>query len=54
MMNIIIDRMPGILTFVCTVLAYVIPVATYKINKKIHTNLDPPWKQQSQNDNNQQ
>lgn len=33
-------------TIVCTILAFVVPFAVYKINEKIHMKLDPPWKQE--------
>lgn len=45
MKQLIIDRIPSILTMICTIFAYIIPVGVYKINKKIHENYDPPWKQ---------
>lgn len=30
----------------CTILAFVIPFAIYKINNKLHEYADPPWKRQ--------
>ncbi|MCT2536450.1 hypothetical protein NC661_03675 [Aquibacillus koreensis] len=43
MWNFIIERMPGTLSIICTVLAYLIPYTVYKINKTLHKYGDPPW-----------
>lgn len=44
MWNIIVERFPGMLTVICTILAYVIPFFIYKINQRLHKDVDPPWK----------
>ncbi|WP_332645676.1 hypothetical protein [Lysinibacillus sp. 54212] len=44
MWNIVADRFPGILTIICTILAYAIPFSIYKINQKLHKDNNPPWK----------
>lgn len=46
MMNFIEERIPGMFTIVCTLLAFLIPYLVYKINEKIHLNVDPPWKKE--------
>ena len=51
MINFIIERIPGMMTLFYAILAYIIPVTVYKVNKKIHANYDPPWKKQNQNNN---
>lgn len=54
MINFIIERIPGMMTLFYAILAYIIPVTVYKVNKKIHANYDPPWKKQNQNNNQSQ
>jgi len=45
-MEMLMERMPGKLTWICTFLAVVIPYIVYKINEKIHLKMDPPWRQE--------
>lgn len=40
----LIGRLPEKLILFCTVLAFLIPYAIYKINQKLHKYADPPWK----------
>ncbi|WP_188455077.1 hypothetical protein [Virgibacillus oceani] len=34
-----------ILVLICTVLAFLIPLIIYKVNRKFHGFGDPPWKE---------
>lgn len=38
---------PG-LVMLCTILSFVVPFGIYLINKLLHMNGDPPWKQQDE------
>ena len=49
-MEMLMERMPGKLTWICTFLAVVIPYIVYKINEKIHLKMDPPWRQEERQD----
>lgn len=44
MMKIIVAHLPTPFTLFFTLLAFVIPYTTYKINQTIHKQIDPPWK----------
>ena len=44
MMNQIMEHFPSLFTLFFTLLAFLIPYFTYKINQTIHKNVDPPWK----------
>lgn len=46
MLEMIKDRMPTFIDFVCMFLAFFVPYITYKVNKKIHKMADPPWKKE--------
>ncbi|WP_197046718.1 hypothetical protein [Oceanobacillus salinisoli] len=46
MWNQIMERMPTTLGWIFTVLAFLIPYGTYKINQKLHKSGDPPWKKE--------
>ena len=48
MWNIILEHLPGKLTIICTILAYVIPFSVYKINRKLHKDNNPPWKKEQE------
>lgn len=43
MIDVIVNRLPSLFTLFFTLLAFLIPYLTYKINQKIHSNVDPPW-----------
>lgn len=43
-----IGTVPPYLTFLGTILAFLIPYLLYKINSKIHELGDPPWKKNKQ------
>ncbi|MDD9268723.1 hypothetical protein ACFPES_16915 [Paenibacillus sp. GCM10023248] len=38
---------PG-LVILCTILSFIVPLGTYLINRLLHKNGDPPWKQQNE------
>ncbi|WP_179151962.1 hypothetical protein [Oceanobacillus senegalensis] len=46
MWNMIMERMPSTLGMFCTALAFLVPYVTYKINQKLHKDMDPPWKKE--------
>lgn len=48
MMNFLVERFPGMATVIYTILAFAIPFFTYKVNQKIHSKVDPPWKGENQ------
>lgn len=50
MWNIVVDRIPGGFTFICTILSFVIPFTIYKINQMMHRNYNPPWKNEEKKD----
>ncbi|MDQ0900279.1 hypothetical protein QFZ80_004107 [Paenibacillus sp. V4I7] len=41
-----IGRMPSGMVLICTILSFVIPYSIHWIYKELHTNGDPPWKQE--------
>lgn len=51
MWTMIMERMPSMLGFVCTALAFLIPFTVHKINQKLHEDTDPPWKKEEQSSN---
>lgn len=42
-----VDRVPSHLGLFCTFLAFFIPFVTYRINRKLHQEMDPPWKREN-------
>lgn len=48
----LMGRMPENMVIICTVLAFLIPYLTNKINEKLHEYGDPPWKKMNEIDNN--
>ncbi|GIP48724.1 hypothetical protein D3C76_42390 [compost metagenome] len=44
MWNLLLDRLPTPMTWVCAVLSAVIPWVIYSINQTLHRYGDPPWK----------
>lgn len=48
MWHTIVQYMTDWLRVLCTILAFVIPFAIYKINARLHKYGDPPWKNSSE------
>ncbi|WP_196493746.1 hypothetical protein [Ornithinibacillus caprae] len=46
MWQMIVERMPSLLGWFCTLLAFLVPYVTYKINQHLHRTADPPWKRE--------
>ncbi|MFD1171159.1 hypothetical protein [Oceanobacillus picturae] len=46
MLENLMGRLPEKLIMVCTVLAFLVPYAIYKVNQKLHKYGDPPWKKE--------
>ncbi|MFD1849608.1 hypothetical protein [Oceanobacillus bengalensis] len=46
MWNMIMGKIPTLPESLCIFLAFLVPYVTYKINQKLHQDMDPPWKQE--------
>ncbi|CDO04192.1 hypothetical protein OPHB3_3480 [Oceanobacillus picturae] len=44
MLQTFLDRIPSLAVFLYATLAFVIPLSTYLLNKKLHDLGDPEWK----------
>lgn len=49
MVDILVGFLPDKLVLVCTGIAFVMPYAIHRVNKKLHETGDPTWKQKSRN-----
>lgn len=50
MKEIIIGFLPDKLVLYCTLIAFFLPLITYKVNQKLHEQGDPPWKKEENAD----
>jgi len=48
MIDIFIGFLPDKLVLTCTVIAFIVPYAVYKVNQKLHEAGDPVWKEEEQ------
>ncbi|WP_010651686.1 hypothetical protein [Oceanobacillus massiliensis] len=54
MWDMMMDRLPTKLGFLCLFLAYFVPYVTYKVNQNLHKDADPPWKKEERNNDKRQ